>query len=188
MFPVFRMVLGRVFRSVLTAVVLAPFGVFSANAATFNIDFSGGASTVLGTFDAPLAGGAVTNFSVTLSGVTFDTSTGAATTFTYNPVINEFAYTGGFASFTNSANNVLCPAGGCFLEIYPDPTPAIPGDYLAIDASLSNIDAGTKYLINPVPLIAPVPLPPALPVAFIALGFLFFLGKKYRRNETALPA
>ena len=164
----------------IAAVLLFLAPAYAVSAATYQVDFSGGGGTVIGTFDAPLAGGNVSNFMVALSGVTFDTSTGVVTTFTYNPVINEFEYTspGPFPSFTNSVNTPLCAAGGCFLEIYPDPTPGVPGDYLAIDALLNNIDAGTKYIIDPNPVMSPVPLPASVPLLAAGLVLLGWLGRR----------
>lgn len=152
-----------------------------SQAATFEIDFSNGGGTAIGTFDAPVGGGSVSNFSVTLSGVTFDTSLGSATTFDYDPTIVEFTYSGGFASFTNSANYAACAPGECFLEIYPDPTP-IPGDYLAVDKLLNNLGPGTKYQIDPVP-VNPVPVPAGLALLLTALGGLAALAAR-RRTRT----
>lgn len=145
------------------AVLLVAAG--AANAATFQIDFSvNGGMGVIGTFNAPTGGGVVSDFSVTLSGVTFDTQVGGGA-FEYDPTVNDFTNWAAFPSYTNSAATGICAAGGCFLEIYPI-ADGTPGDYLAIDASLANIDDGTKYLIDP----SPVPLPASAAFLLAGLG------------------
>jgi hypothetical protein len=157
------------------ALTVGGLGVGTAQAVTvtYGIDFSGGLGTVLGSFRAEATGGAVTNLTGTLSGVTFDTMLPGTTSFEYDPAINEFTYAGAFPSFTNSGNYGICAAGGCFLEFYPDPDPLVPGDYLAVDALLNNIDAGTKYVIvPPSPGPAPIPLPGALGLLAGGIGAL----------------
>jgi len=149
-----------------------------ASAVTFGLDFSNGAGTAPGSFDAPLAGGAVTNLTATISGILFDTQLPGTTSFDYDPAINEFTYSGSFPSFTNSLAYAICPPGQCFLEIYPDPDPLAPGDYLAVDKDLNNIDVGTKYVILPP---QPIPLPSALGVLGLGLGALTMLAGRRRR-------
>jgi hypothetical protein len=154
------------------------FGTGTAQAAVFSVDFSGGNGTVLGSFVAAPTGGPVSNFTVTLAGVTFDTFIGG--THDYDAAINEFTYTGSFPAYTNSAAYPICGIGACFLEIYPDPDPVVPGDYLAIDADLNNIDAGTKYVIIPP---SPIPLPAT---AWLLLGGLATLSTAaWRRCQSA---
>jgi hypothetical protein len=139
-----------------------------ASAATFQIDFSvSGTMSIFGSFEAPITGGLVTGFEVTLSGVTFDTQVSGGA-FEYDPVTNDFINYTGFPAFTNSVATALCGAGACGLELYPT-NDGSPGDYLAVDALLANIDDGTKYLI----------VPPAIPLpatALLLLGALACIG------------
>ncbi|MEM1273664.1 MAG: hypothetical protein AAGF88_07600 [Pseudomonadota bacterium] len=149
------------------------FATSMAHAATFSVDFSvNGTMGVVGTFEAPATGGVVSNFSVTLSGVTFDTQVGGGA-FEYNPTVNDFENYSAFPSYSNSVATGLCAIGACFLEIYPigDGT---PGDYLAIDAALANIDDGTKYLIGP----SAIPLPASAALLLAALGSVAFTRRK----------
>lgn len=159
---------------VATALLAAPAG-----AVTFGIDFSNGAGTALGTFNAPFDGGPVSGLTATISGVVFDVMNPGTTSFDYDPAINEFTYSGAFPSYTNSAVYPICMPGECLLEIYPDPDPTVPGDYLAIDKDLNNIDAGTKYVIIPP---APIPLPPALGLMAAALGGLALAARRRPRR------
>lgn len=158
--------------------VLAP-GAALAVPALYDIDFSNGGGTAIGTFQAPVGGGLVTNLMVTLDGVHFDTMDSATTNFVYDTALNEFTWATATPSFTNSvAVPGVCAALGCDLTLFPDPDPLVPGDYQAIDANLNNLGPGTKYSINPNPT-ALVPVPAALPLAasaFAALAALRFRG------------
>ena len=181
----------RNLRACLTRAVVAGAAIvaFSAasNAITFEVDFSGGANTVIGTFETPMGGGVVSNLTVTLSGVTFDTPNPGGGVLSYIPGADDFTYAGPFASFLNStAVPGVCAVGGCFMEIYPDPDPFVPGDYLAIDESLTNIDAGTKYIINPVPIDAAVPVPAS--VLLLVTGVLLLPLIMRMRRSRAQPA
>lgn len=151
--------------------VLAP-GAALAVPAIYEIDFSNGGGTAIGTFQAPVGGGPVTNLMVTLDGVHFDTMDSATTNFAYDLALNEFTWATATPSFTNSvAVPGVCAALGCDLTLFPDPDPLVPGDYQAIDASLNNLGPGTKYSINPNPTEV-VPVPAALPLAATGLAFL----------------
>lgn len=154
-------------RTALLPAVVALFATSAVHSATFEIDFSvNGTMGILGTFQAPTLGGAVSDFEVTLSGVIFDTQINGGA-FEYDPVTNDFTNFAGFPGFTNSMAAASCGIGACFLELYPIGDGS-PGDYLAVDAALANIDDGTRYLINP----APIPLPAGAALLLTALAGL----------------
>lgn len=162
-------------RTVLLPAVLSIVTTGAAYSATFQVDFSvNGTMSVLGTFNAPTIGGTVSDLEVTLSGVTFDTQIDGGA-FEYDPVANDFINYTSFPGFTNSVAAPICGIGACFLELYPIGDGS-PGDYLAIDAALANIDDGTRYLINP----SPVPLPAG---AVLLLSALAGLGAALRRRS-----
>ena len=149
--------------------------------AIYEIDFSNGGGTAIGTFQAPVGGGLVTNLMVTLDGVHFDTMDSATTNFVYDTALNEFTWATATPSFTNSAPVVgVCVAFGCDLTLFPDPDPLVPGDYQAIDQNFNNLGPGTKYAINPNPTEV-VPVPGALPLALTGMGVLTAL--RLRRNR-----
>jgi len=157
-------------RSTVAAAVLcvAVPGAAIAMPAIYEIDFSNGGGTAIGTFQAPIGGGAVTNLMVTLDGVHFGTMDSATTNFAYDAGLNEFTWATATPSFTNSvAVAGVCVALGCDLTLFPDPTPAIPGDYQAVDENFNNLGPGTKYAINPQPTEV-VPVPAALPLVVSA--------------------
>lgn len=166
----------RVIRCAIAVCCLA-IQAIPASAVTFQIDFSNGSGTDLGEFEASAAGGPVSGLTATIGGVFFDSMIPGTTSFDYDPAINEFTYSGAFPSYTNSTPYPICGPGECFLEIYPDPDPLVPGDYLAIDKDLNNIGPGTKYVILPP---APIPLPPALGLLALGVGSLAFVGRKRR--------
>ncbi|MEM1130567.1 MAG: hypothetical protein AAGH83_08590 [Pseudomonadota bacterium] len=153
-----------------------------ANSATFRV-FTPPANTI-GTFEAPLGGGLVSNLLIIQSGVLFDIRTDAGGPFTYDPTpgVNDFV---GLSSidYTNSANYPgVCGPMQCAMTLFPLPgDPFVQGDIFAIDAMMNNIDEGTKYIIDPRPVGA-IPLPPAIAGLAAALGGLFALR---RRRKTA---
>lgn len=156
----------------------------AAISATYQVDFSVlGSNNVIGTFQAPNGGGAVSNLMVTLSGVLFDTRTDAGGLFDYDPVAGDFVNYTAFPTYTNSIANALCGVGLCLLQIYPNPNNVVPGDYLAVDANLNNIDDGTKYAVNPTPVSSPVPLPPAVGLLGAALSGLLLLTGSRRKTR-----
>lgn len=171
------------FRSILAGaglLVLAPVTA-AAVPAIYEIDFSNGGGTAIGTFQAPVGGGPVTNLMVTLDGVHFDTMDSPTTNFVYDTGLNEFTWATATPSFTNSAAVAgVCVAFGCDLTLFPDPDPLVPGDYQAIDQNFNNLGPGTKYAINPNPTEV-VPVPAALPLILTGMGVLAVL--RARRNR-----
>lgn len=160
--------------------VMAAFGILplSASAATFQINFSqNGTNNIIGTFDAPASGGAVTNLMVQMFDVLFDTRIDGGGSFDYDPAAGDFVNYAAFPTYTNATGNATCAANGCMLQIYPLPNDPTPGDYLAIDANLNNIDDGTKYAISG-PIAAPVPLPAGVGLMLTALAGLAALRRK----------
>ena len=164
-----------------TLVLIAPFAALAVPA-IYEIDFSNGGGTAIGTFQAPVGGGAVTNLMVTLDGVHFDTMDSATTNFVYDTGLNEFTWATATPSFTNSvAVAGVCAAFGCDLTLFPDPTPGIPGDYQAIDENFNNLGPGTKYEINPQPA-AIVPIPAAVPLVVSGVGLLALVRSRRSRD------
>ncbi len=159
---------------------MAP-GAALAVPAIYDIDFSNGGGTAIGTFQAPVGGGPVTNLMVTLDGVHFDTMDSATTNLAYSIALNEFTWATATPSFTNSvAVAGVCAASACDLTLFPDPDPLVPGDYQAIDQNFNNLGPGTKYSINPTPTEV-IPVPAALPLAATGVGILAFL--RLRRSR-----
>lgn len=175
--------LGKTMRTMFAAaafMIAAPVAALAVPA-IYQIDFSNGGGTAIGTFQAPIGGGAVTNLMVTLDGVHFDTMDSATTNFVYDTAINEFTWATATPSFTNSvAVPGVCLALGCDLTLFPDPDPLVPGDYQAVDANFNNLGPGTKYSINPAGTEI-VPVPAALPLAATGFGLLAIL--RARRKQ-----
>ncbi|MEV8467112.1 hypothetical protein AB0T83_10005 [Fluviibacterium sp. DFM31] len=150
----------------------------SAKAATFQIDFSlAGSNNIIGTFTAPAGGGTVSNLMVQMFNVLFDTRIDAGGPFDYDPAAGDFVNYSAFPTYTNATGNATCAATQCTLQIYPLPNDPTPGDYLAVDGNLNNIDDGTKYAISGP---SPVPLPGAAGLMALALGGL--AGLRLRRG------
>lgn len=150
----------------------------AAQAATFSV-FEAGTATLLGTFDAPAGGGAVTAGSFGIDGGVFDVPTGLADFPAYDPVDNVIrGIAAAFGRFSNSvayntfdiaSNPVVCGIGQCILsftdsadpgnvpaEWYLDYIPGNPADAAALDFGYYQI--------------APVPLPAGAVLLLSALG------------------
>lgn len=143
-----------------------------ATAATVTYDIAmGGQNT---TFTAPMGGGAVGDFSITLGGVTFDTPDAAMPPL-YDPVNNDIAAAGSlFGYFSNSVAAPGCPAGDCVLEFETAIDNVTPPVFAAFNAvAFDGIIASGAYIIT----VAPVPVPAGLVLLLSAL--LLMLG--YRR-------
>ncbi len=158
-----------------------------ASAATYNASFGGSQ----GIFNAPLGGGLITSFSVTLGNTVFDLLGLGAAAPVYNPILNQT--TGlfdiefrGFGQPTgnvfNSAASAQCPVGQCVLQLFDTTNGINSPDFLAFNTvTFQNVAFGT-YVIDPNP--APVPLPAAgllLAVALAGTG----LATRRRRGRTA---
>jgi len=164
-------------------VIVAPAG-----AATYQFDFGG----PTGTFEAPLGGGLISAFNITISNTTFDTIVADNTQPFYNPILNSFnglfdvEFRGAGQStgaVFNSAPSASCLAGDlCVLELFDTVGgTAAPEWAFQNITQLSNVSGGF-YAIDPVP-VSPVPLPAALPLFVGGLGLLSLFGGRRRRGS-----
>lgn len=155
--------------------------------ATFNI-FEAGTTTQLGTFDAPVAGGAVTSAVLTLAGGVFDVLDLGAQAPVYDAVNNWIVGTGSsFGSVTNSvafnttdflSNPITCQIGECVFSFTNSGGGGVPAewylDYIPGNpANAAPIDLGYYDIV-----IAPVPLPAT---ALLLVGALAGLVRMRRR-------
>lgn len=145
-----------------------------AQAKTFNIDMNGQSTT----FDAPAAGGAISNFSITISGTTFDTLLPGVDTPTYNLADNDFkAADGGIFSYvTNSMAGPGCLVEDCLLEFEDRADPEIPPIWAAFSLTALEVFASGEYIISDPDGV--VPLPPALVAMLGGLGLLWGVGRR----------
>jgi len=154
-------------------------------AATFEV-FEAGTSMLLGTFDAPLTGGAVTGASFSINGGVFDVLGTGNQTLIYNSVANDLDGMLGFGVVYNSnsfnttdivSSPVFCGVGECPLsfdssfaptpgEWYLDYIPLGPGTPAALDLGFYDI------------ALAPVPLPASALLLFGALASAFAAVRK----------
>lgn len=156
-----------------TVAALAVSLPLAAGAATFQITTDLPGLDPIGTFEAPESGGFVSDLSVEqMGGVVFDTRFDAGGPFSYDPVAVDFTDLTSI-SYTNSADFPgVCGPGDCLLTFFPLPDdPFEPGDLFAIDAFDNNIDTGTKYRIDPVPLVGDIP-----PIPLPAAGWMLLAG------------
>ena len=131
-------------------------------AATYN--FTMGAA--LGTFDAPLGGGLMTSFAVTLGNTDFDTLDVGAAAPVYNPILNtlnglmdiEFRGAGQpTAQVFNSVASATCPLGQCVLILYDTGGVSLPEFLVLNTVTLQNVSLGL-YSIDPDPVHGPDPV------------------------------
>jgi len=170
-------------RAIVRSILLSPrslaiavaLGIASpAAAATYSVDFSG----TPGTFEAPVGGGLITAFSVTLLGGThFDTPVAGAAAPVYNPILNtlnglmdvEFH---GFgqptAEVVNSVATATCPLGLCVLQLFDTSGGVDLPEFMAFNTTMPEIMTFGYYSIDP----TPVPLPAAGWLLASALGLL----------------
>ena len=149
----------------------------TAATVTYNIAM-GGQNT---TFTAPMGGGAVSDFSITLAGVTFDTPDAAMPPL-YDPVSNDISAAGSqFGYLSNSIAGPGCPVGNCVLEFETAFDPLIPPAYAAFNA----VDLGTVFAFGYYEItVAPVPLPAGLVLLLSAL--LAVVGLRTFRRKARL--
>ena len=192
LFPALKRGRTAIVRSA-SALVISCALIAPAGAATFQFDFG----SALGTFDAPLGGGLISAFNVTIGDTTFDTPAAGASQPVYNPTLNilnglfDVEFTGAGVStgaVSNSAPSGTCPAGDiCVLELFDTAGGAIPEWAFQNITQLTNVASGV-YSIDPTPLPAPIPLPAALPLLLSALAAMGLLGWRRKRTVPALAA
>ena len=154
-----------------------------AYSASVTYDIAMGGQTT--TFTAPMGGGAVSDFSITLAGVTYDTPD-AGSPALYDPVDNDISAAGSqFGYFSNSIAAPGCPVGDCVLEFENRADPLIPPVYAAYNTvNLGTVFTGGFYEIT----VAPVPLPAGLVLLLTALLAVFGLRFKGRGQTGGLKA
>jgi hypothetical protein len=155
-----------------------------ASAATYNAGFG----PAQGVFNAPLGGGLISAFSVTLGNTVFDLLGLGAAAPVYNPILNQT--TGlfdiefrGFGQPTgnvfNSVASAQCPVSQCVLQLFDTTNGVNAPDFLAFNiVTFQNVAFGT-YMIDPTP--AAVPLPAA---GFLLGAALAGAGLVSRRRRT----
>lgn len=162
------------------ALALAALVASPASATTFNIFLGSGTTT----FDAPSGGGAISNFSITVSGITFDTAQTGSSTPVYNAANRDIRGAASqFGGFTNSTASGGCPVGSCVLAFESSIALNAPKNWLAfMVGSSGNIANGTYTILQIAPPPGPVvPLP--APILFLASGVaaLAFAGRRKAR-------
>ncbi|MBT8409577.1 MAG: hypothetical protein KJN93_08130 [Alphaproteobacteria bacterium] len=169
----------HIFQSALAGLGLAFAVAAPVQSATFQV-FESGSATLLGTFEAPQAGGALTAAAFVLEGGTFDALLGGAEAPVYDAGNGWVTGAGGpFGGIANSlafntadlfANPITCGIGECVFsmtssggggapaEWYLDYLPANPADAAPIDFGFYDVQ------------LAPVPLPATALLLLAALG------------------
>ena len=160
-----------------------------AGAATFQFDFGG----PMGTFEAPIGGGLITAFNVTIGDTIFDTIVAGPNQPFYNPTLfnglMDVEFTGAGAStgnVFNSAPSSACDPGDlCVLELFETSGGGTPEWAFQNITQLTNVSGGF-YSIDPIPLSAEIPIPAALPLLLSALAAMGLLGWRRKRTAPAL--
>lgn len=147
----------------------------SANAASYDM-FSAGTSNLLGTFEAPAAGGEFTAISFSISGITFDVLGTGAQAPTYFLTDNDVD-----GMSENSMASGICGVGECFLSFFTKAdamTPGewavdklVPGDYVHITGGYYDIEMSV------------VPLPSSLLLFGSALIGLGLVRRRWNRKQ-----
>ena len=110
---------GTAFRNLSIAAVAAialVAGTGVANAVTYQI-YDVRSDNVVGSFDADESG-SVSNISVTVNGVTYDSAVSGSDGLIYDASSGSLVPSGsGYTALTNSADAGACTAGGCFFKI-----------------------------------------------------------------------
>ncbi|MCB1364765.1 MAG: hypothetical protein KDK02_11625 [Rhodobacteraceae bacterium] len=161
-------------------------GTGGAAAATFNL-FEAGTTTLLGTFQAPGAGGAITAMSVTVAGITFDTLGTGTQAPSYDAADNDIGGTGAsLGAVYNSAAVGICGVGECAFSFYPiyDFATPIPGEWYA-DKVFPLTDQQSISLGFYEVALAPIPVPATAFLQFSALGLAGALAWRRRRRAAS---
>jgi hypothetical protein len=154
----------------------------AVQAATFQISV-GSQDT---TFEAPLSGGPISSFSVSIDGVLFDTPDSGNVAPVYDAAGNDInGAMSPFGSFLNSTAGA--PASECSsllscVLVFEDRINIMtPGNWSAFPLVMGvggPVFAFGQYSINPVP----VPLPAALPLFAGGLGLLGWMARRRQKH------
>ena len=170
-------------RMIFAAALTLSVGSGSANAATYNINFDEMSTGVgidwVGTFEAPASGGALTSFSVEISGVTYsvlNNSGAIAGSFpTYDSILNTLVAINPFLNAI--VTNVPFIAGALALTMTGS---GVFGKGICGDASCSASLLGTYSITE----ATAVPIPGALPLLGAALVGLALVGAHRGRRAS----
>lgn len=156
----------------------------AAPAATFLV-FEEGTTTLLGSFEAPAGGGALTSASLSFGGGVFDVlGTGGGAPI-YDPVANDVdgapfgvvLNSVAFATTDLFSNPLLCGAGECAFQ-FEAALPPVPGTYF-VD---SIVGGGTAIALGAYEVVpAPIPLPAGAALLGGAAALLALLGRRRAR-------
>lgn len=173
------------------AAVISCFGIATASMAeTFNV-FEAGTTDLLGTFDAPVAGGLVTAGSFSVDGGVFDVPAGLANFPNYDAIDSVIrGVASSFGYFANSvayntvdvnSNAVTCGVFECILSFTDSAGGGVPAewylDYVPFIGAAAAIDFGFYEIAE----VAPVPLPAGGLLLLTGLGAGALLARKRRQ-------
>ena len=155
----------------------------AAEAASYNI-INDGSSALLGTFDAPTTGGAITSISVSVGGVTYDSLGTGSQSPTYNAATNDLGGAGGvgLGAVYNSVASGICGIGECAFSFFPifDFVTPIPGEWYADKVAPGQQQSLGFGHYRVVPAI--VPAPPSILAMLAAIAALAGLARRRRRR------
>lgn len=165
------------FASILSTLLGSP----TLYAATIPFDIVVGGNN--GSFLAPDTGGVISNFTVTLSGITFDApdlSQGPNFEPIYDPLENDInGQANLFAYFTNTTAGPMCPISKCVLEFEDSDMGMPPKLYSVFNIDVLTVFDSGEYKITPSSDMSVVPIPAA--AWLFATGLISLVGFSKRK-------